>query len=142
LRLEPADSELSPFSDPTNFFDRPHDAKIRSGMPPGRKTPLSTQSPFWDRVNAIEIPLVTLVQKLTFAHSFPGFWEKIAKLASATILSSSPAFLFCLGSGRLTCIRHHFIFLPPSVSRVPSSPFYFIFQASSTFLQFTQLSGT
>jgi membrane-associated phospholipid phosphatase len=65
-------------------------------MAPHRKTPLSSQSPFWDRVNAIELPLVRLIQNLTFAHSFPNFWERVAKLASATVLSSSPAFLFCL----------------------------------------------
>jgi membrane-associated phospholipid phosphatase len=66
-------------------------------MSQGRKTLLSTQSYFWDRLNAKEMPLIELVQKCTLAHYIPGFWEKIAKLASATILSSSPAFFFCLG---------------------------------------------
>ena len=64
---------------------------------PPKKKPVMTQNKFWDFMHRIEIPIVLLVQRLTFASRYGRFWMKASKLASSKLLSLAPCFLYCIG---------------------------------------------
>jgi membrane-associated phospholipid phosphatase len=64
------------------------------------RDPIKSQSRFWDYCNAIEAPIVKLVQAVLFAKPLWQFWEFIAKLASAKLLAYAPSILYCFGQTR------------------------------------------
>jgi membrane-associated phospholipid phosphatase len=61
------------------------------------KSPLKTQSRFWDFCNALENPIIHFLQFIFLAGPLATFWLRVAKLGSATLFSFAPLVLFCLG---------------------------------------------
>jgi hypothetical protein len=61
------------------------------------KSPLTTQSRFWDICNGVENPIIRFFQAVLFARPLGTFWLRLAGLGSARLFSLSPLVLFCLG---------------------------------------------
>ena len=55
------------------------------------------QSKFWDVINAIELPVIKMIQKICFARQTEKVWKICSKFGAPGKIRYLPLFLYCLG---------------------------------------------